>query len=113
MRPLRRILSISEADLQTIGILNCTRRLRRYHLHRLFAIDVDDLTLGFVIGYQGQGLTLIGLQPLGNNLLRVVGTHNKSPAVDITDAFNFGRLKMDVIDPSAGGTSTTPCNPLQ
>ena len=41
MCPLRRILSISEDDLQTIDILYRAERLRHYLFHRQFAIDLD------------------------------------------------------------------------
>src|SRR5271166_2146346 len=114
MRPLRRIFSISDADLQTIDILLYgTHRLRRYGFHRLVAVHFHHTALGLVILQHRKCLPLIGFQPFGNNFLGVVRTHDKSPAVDITDAFNFGGLKIDVINPSAGGTRTTPGNSLQ
>src|SRR5271157_434562 len=114
MRPLRRIFSISDADLQTIDILfYCTHRLRRYDFHRLVAVHFHHTAPGLVIVQHRNRLPLIGFQPLRNNFLGVVWTHDKSPAVDIADAFNFGWLEVDVVDPSTGGTRTTPGNSLQ
>ncbi len=47
MRPLRRIFSISDADLQTIDILYCTKRLCGYRFHRLLAIHLHQPSLGW------------------------------------------------------------------
>ena len=113
MRPLRRIFSISDTDLQTIAILYCTERLRRNLVDGLFTVDLHQLPSVAVIAHQWKRLPLISLQSLGDNFLVVVRPNNKSPAVDIADAFNFGWLKIDVVNPSTGGTRTTPANPLQ
>jgi hypothetical protein len=113
MRPLRRIFSISDADLQTIAILYCTERLRRDLIDGLLTIDLHELSSVAVIAHQWKRLPLIGLQPFSNNFFVVVRPNDKSPAVDIADAFNFGWLKIDVVNPSTGGTRTTPANPLQ
>src|SRR5271165_5501126 len=114
MRPLRRIFSISDADLQTIDILlYCAHRLRRDCFHRLVAVYFHHTAPVLVIVQHRNCLPLVGFQPLGNSFLGVVWTNDESPAVDIADAFNFGWLEVDVVDPSAGGTRTTPGNSLQ
>src|ERR1019366_801510 len=76
MRPLRRILSISETDLQTIDILDCTKRFRHYPFHRLIAVNFDQASASTVIFQQGQGKLLVGLQALGDDTLRIVRTRH-------------------------------------
>ena len=72
MRPLRRIFSISDADLQTIAILYCTERLRRDLIDGLLTVDLHELSSVAVIAHQWKRLPLISLQPFRNNFLVVV-----------------------------------------
>ena len=111
MCPLRRIFSISDGDLQTIDMLNSTKCLPHHFFDRLIAIDSHQPPPGRVIVHQGQRLPLIGFQPFFDNVFPVVGAANQSCAFDVTDAFNFWRLEVNVVDPSTGGTRTTPGNP--
>src|ERR1019366_599394 len=76
MRPLRRILSISEADLQTIDILYRTERLRHYRFHWLVAVHFDQSAPSAVIFHQGQGELFIGLQAFGDNFFCIVPTRH-------------------------------------
>ena len=43
----------------------------------------------------------------------IVRARHKWRAINITDALDFGRLEVDVVNPPAGGTGTTSGNPLQ
>src|SRR5271166_47411 len=113
MRPLRRILSISERDLQTIDILECAERLCRYRFHRLIAVHLDQSTAAAVIVHQGQRKLLVGLQALRDDLFRIVPALHQWGAVNITDALDFGRLVIDVVNQPTGGTRTTSGKPLQ
>src|SRR5581483_3836885 len=107
MRPLRRILSSSAADLQTIAILNNAQRLRCDCFHRAFAVDLVQLTLGPVILRHGQRLLLVFLQALGYHFLAIVAAGGEQAAVNVAQVSDTGRLKVNVVDPPAGGTRTT------
>src|SRR5579884_3144973 len=113
MRPLRRIFSISDGDLHTIDMLNSTECLPHHFFHRLIAIDHHQPSPRLVIVSQGKRLGLIGFQPFFDNVFPIVGAANQSCAFDVTDAFNFWRLEVNVVDPSTGGTRTTPGNSLK
>src|SRR5271167_3041755 len=67
MRPLRRIFSISAADLQTIDILYRTKRLRCNRFHRLVAVEFHQPPLGMVVVHQRKRQLLVGLQAFGDN----------------------------------------------
>src|SRR5271166_3434002 len=113
MRPLRRILSISDCDLQTIDILECTKRLSGHRFHWLIAIDFDQSAAGAVIIHQRQSELLVGLKALRDDLFRIVPALRQWGAVTITNALDFGRLEIDVVNQPAGGTRTTSGKPLQ
>src|ERR1700750_1343987 len=108
MCPLRRIFSISVGDLQTIDMLNSTKCLPHHFFYRQIAIDSHKPSLRGIIVRQGKGLWLVGFQPFFDNVFPVVGAAIQSCTLDVTNAFNFWRLEVNVVDPSTGGTRTTP-----
>src|SRR5581483_2422424 len=107
MRPLRRILSSSAADLQTIAILNNAQRLGRNCFHRTFAVDLVQLSLGAVILHDRERLLLVFLQALGYHFLAIVAAGGEQATVNVAQVSDTGRLKVNVVDPPAGGTRTT------
>ncbi len=100
------IVSRSEGDLQTIGILDGLEHLFCDRVHRAFAVHLAQLTLAAIKIGQGQRLALVGLQPLGDDLFGIVLTRDELPPIYIASAFDTGRLEVDVVDPPAGGTRT-------
>src|SRR5215472_8840855 len=87
MRPLRRIFSSSDCDLQLIigrpQSADQRNHLCSHLLHRKLAIQLTQTTLPAVIIRQRQGLTLITLQTLGDDLIRVIFTLDERGAVEV------------------------------
>src|SRR3954451_6321443 len=113
MRPARRILSISPGDLQTIAILYCLDQFRCYTICLLPAINLLQATLRAIVVRQRKRLPLVFFQALANNIFSIIRARNELRAVDITGVGDAWRLKMNVVDPPAGGTRTTSGKPLQ
>ncbi len=66
-----------------------------------------------VIIHQRPGLPLVGFQTLPDHFLTIVIADYQLGAVKIANSIDTGRLEMDVINPSAGGTRTTSGKPEQ
>src|ERR1035438_1143852 len=104
MRPLRRILSISEADLQTIDILYRTERLRHYRFHRLIAVHFDQSAPSAVIFHQGQRKLLIGLQA---ETIAGTGSNSTDEALEATrHVAGLGIKAALLVDPYYNGPSS-------
>src|SRR5215470_765011 len=106
--PLCRIFSSSAPDLQTIAMLNCPEDLCRNFLRHLVAIDFPQLSLTAVIINQGKRLMLVSLQALGDDFLGIILARRQLRTINIASVGDARRLRVNVVDPSAGGTSTAP-----
>src|SRR5690242_21703229 len=85
-RPLRRIFSISEGDLQTIDILNCSERLLHDLFHRLLAIYFNQPPTLAVKINQWQRLRVVDSHTLRKNAFLIVRARYERRAINIADA---------------------------
>src|ERR1041385_7131297 len=113
IRPARRILSISADDLQTIAIPVDGLQHVLGHLFRgPVAVDFHQTTRLAVIVLHRLSLGIVGVQPFLDDLFVVIMTNFERRTVCVANAGNLGRLEVDVVDPTAGGTRTTSGEPL-
>src|SRR5579863_2665778 len=122
MWPLRRIFSISLADLQTIAMFSCSgvmifqypENLRRHLIHWQVAIHRDQAAGALVIVRHRTSLLLKCRESWLNYFQPVViAGYQLGPVRFIANFIESGRLEVDVIDPSTGGTRTSSSNPEQ
>jgi hypothetical protein len=122
MWPLRRIFSISLADLQTIAMSSCLsvmifqypENLRRHLIHRQVAIHRDQPPGALVIVRHRTSLLLKSRDSWLNYFQPVVIAGYQLGTVRfIANVIESGRLEVDVIDPPTGGTRTSSSNPEQ
>src|SRR6185437_12738842 len=141
MRPLRRIFSISVADLHTIAIRSTNliyfysnfysnlkspgngpgvgwmdddrEYVARHLVHRPFPIYQVQLPFTSVIRSHRPRLLVVGLQTGGDHVLAVIVTDYQLGAVHVAQFIHAGRLKVNVVDPSTGRTSPTSGEPTQ
>src|SRR5208282_4521588 len=135
--PLRLIFSISSGDLRMIRSspeliinsdpgsgasplasalampINHAENLRRNIFYRPVRIDRDQTPLHPVVIRHRLGLPLIGSQSLGNHFFAIVVPDHQLGFVHITQLVDERWLKVDVIEPSTGGTRTPPGKPQQ
>src|SRR5215510_5714162 len=116
MRPLRRIFSSSDCDLQLIIatlLFNQRKHLCSHLLHGEFAIDFKQTALSAVVIHQRQGLALITFQTFGDDLFRVIFTLDERSIIEVASAFAMRGLKINVVNAPTGGTRTPAGKPLQ
>src|SRR5271154_1059175 len=134
MRPLCRILSISAVDLHTIVILLCLsvilkrgsyaflrmmifqypENLVRDVVHRQIAVHRDQPARALVVVRDRTSLLLVCRESWLNHFQPVVvAGHQLRPVVLVTKFIHAGRLEVDVINPSTGGTRTASSDPEQ
>src|ERR1700739_4455265 len=122
MCPLRRIFSISLADLQTIAMSSCLgvmifqypEDLRRYLIHWQVAIHRDQPPGALVIVRHRTSLLLKGRESWLNYFQPVViAGYQLGPVRFIANFVESGRLGVDTIDPPTGRTRTSSSNPEQ
>src|SRR5262249_15792311 len=117
MRPLRRIFSSSDCDLQLIIastlLFNQQKHLCSHLLHGEFAIDFKQTALPAVIIHQRQGLTLITFQTFGDDLFRAIFTLDERGIIEVASAFAMRGVKINVVNSPTGGTRTPAGKPLQ
>src|SRR6185312_13488765 len=137
MRPLRRIFSISVADLHTIAIRSTNliyfysnlkspgngagvgwmdddrEYVARHLVHRPFPIYQVQLPFTSVIRCHRPRLLVVSLQTGGYYVLAVIVTDYQLGAVHVAQFIHAGRLKVNVVDPSTGRTSPTSGEPTQ
>src|ERR1700747_2774564 len=115
--PLRRIFSISAGDLQTIAILDVVvdnaKNLFRHLIGRQIAVHRVQTPLGLVILSYWPRLLIEFVQTRPNHFFTIVVADNQLCAVNVTKLIDLGWLKVDVVDPSTGGTRTTSGKPAQ
>src|SRR5579864_968465 len=122
MRPLCRIFSISLADLQTIAMLSFLRvmifqdlvDLRSHVINRLITIHRDQSSGTLVIIRHRTRLLLESRESWLNHFQPVIiAGYQLRPMRFVANFIETGRLEVDVIDPSTGGTRTSSSNPEQ
>ena len=121
MRPLRRIFSISAADLQTIAILSCAgavaldllENLLRHLVHRQTAVHCNQPPFARVVLRHRPGLLLIRGQTFPDHFLAVIIADDQLGTVKVANFIDAGWLKMDVINVSVGGASPASGEPEQ
>src|SRR5579871_6093094 len=122
MRPLCRIFSISLADLQTIAMCSFLRVMVFQNpedllgdiIHRQIAIHTNQAACALIIIRYGTRLLLKRRKSWLNHFQPVVvAGYQLRPMRLIAHFIESGRLEVDVIDPSTGGTRTSSSNPEQ
>src|SRR5882762_3294680 len=114
-RPLRRIFSISAGDLQIIAILDVViddaKNLRGHLVGRQIPIHRLQASLRLVVIRHRPRLEIELVQTLPDHFLAVILADDELASVAITKLVDLGWLKVDVVDPSTGGTRTTSGEP--
>src|SRR4029077_14254349 len=117
MWPLCRIFSISAGDLQTIAILDViidnAKNLRGHLVGRQIPIHCLQPPLRPVVFRHGLRLLFERMQTLSDDGLAVVRTNDQLGPIEVTTLIDLGWLKVDVVDPSTGGTRATSREPEQ
>jgi hypothetical protein len=91
--------------------INHAEDLRRNIFHRTIRIDRYQPPLQPVVIRYWLGLPLIGSQPLGDDFFAIVLADHQLGSVHITQLIDKRWLRVNVIEPSTGGTRTPPGNP--
>src|ERR1035437_2726318 len=91
--------------------VNHAENLRRDLFHRPIRIDRYQPPLHPVVIRYPPGLRIICSQSLRDNFFAIVVADHQLGSVHITQLVDKSWLKVDVIEPSTGGTRTPPCKP--
>src|SRR3979411_106997 len=91
--------------------INHAEDLRRNIFHRPIRIDRYQPPLQAVVIRYWLGLPLIGRQSLGDDFFAIVLADHQLGSVHITQLVDERWLRVNVIEPSTGGTRTSPGNP--
>jgi len=94
-------------------LLKYPENIRRYFIHGPVAVNGNQPASPLIIISHRTSLFLIGRDTGLNYFQPVVITGYQPGPVDIANFIDLGRLKVDVIDPSTGGTRTASSNPEQ
>src|ERR1017187_4164671 len=121
MRPLCRSFSISAADLHTIAILpflivmifQYPENLFLDIVHRQIPVNRDQPAGSLVVMKSATSLLLVCRESGLNHFQPVVIAGHQLLPIHVADFIYAGRLEVDVIDPSTGGTRTASSNPEQ
>src|SRR5450432_2283258 len=128
MPPLRRIFSISAADLQTIAIIHLSylllltdrhaalaldhfENLLRHLIDRQVAIDRDQPPFARVVLGYGRGLQFVSRQPVADDVFTIIVAGHQRRTVNIASISDTGWLGVDVVDPSTDRTRAASSNP--
>src|SRR5438552_18856891 len=118
MRPLCRILSISDADLQTMAILSVMILdhpvdLRSNVVHGKIAVHRDQPSLALIVILYRTSLLLVSRQPRLNDFQAVVIAGHQLRPVEVEYFLMSGRLEVEVVDRLLGGISTSSSDQMQ
>jgi hypothetical protein len=93
--------------------VNHAENLRRNVFHGAIRIDCHQPPLHPVVIRYRPGPTLISRQSPGNDFLAIVVADYQLGSVTITQLVDERRLRVNVIEPSTGGTRAPSGKPLQ
>src|SRR5579871_6128974 len=82
-------------------------------IHRQIAVDRDQAASPLVIIRYGTSLLLVSRQTRLNYFQPIIVAGFQLCAIHIAKFVDTGRLEVDVVDPSTGGTRTSSSNPEQ
>src|SRR4029453_10557480 len=89
------------------------KNLRGHLLHRQVSVNAFQPPFRLVIVGHRSRLAIKLVQTLANDFLAVIVANDELGAIVIAKLIDLGRLKVDVVDPSTGGTRTTSGKPAQ
>jgi gluconate kinase len=92
-------------------VVDDPKNLARYNVGRQIPIHRFQPALGIVIFRNRTGLVIERIQARANHFFPIVIADNEFRAVNVARFVDFRWLKVDVVDPSTGGTRTTSGEP--